>query len=276
MNYLIAVDMEGVHGVQGEPYHGQEPYFAIGKDTREYFKAVVSATEEVNTAAKALFDSGAESVYLWDNHGGRDNLFLELVDSRVKKVDPPKEMKTRLNFLREINVSGIVFIGYHSREGSLNGVLSHTYNGIAYQYVKVDGKTVGELEFDSTIAATYGVPALFAASDDVCIGQVKEYDPRVVTVITKIGKGRTLAEYRPAEVVLSEIYEGVLRAAGNVNKPLPVTFPKELEVRYSRTETAAYFYEMRKEIFGDRLCYGEDAHILKTTANNVDEMRLLL
>ena len=268
-DFLIAVDMEGVHGVVGEPNKG------LMVDLVDYKKAVVAATGEVNAVAKGLFEAGAGKVYLWDNHGGLDNLFMELIDSRVKKVDPPKEMKSRLGFLKDINVSGIVYIGYHSREGSLNGILAHTYNSSAIQYVKVDGKPVGELEFDSMIASFYGVPAIFAASDDVCIGQVKEYDQRITTVITKIGKGRNAAEFRPAEVVLSEIYEGVKKAAKNLYAPITEKYPKKIEIRYTRTERAAYAISEKKDIFGNRMRYGEDAHIVETEVHSVDELRLV-
>ncbi len=269
-NYLIAVDMEGVHGVVGEAYKG------LLSELAEYKKAVVSATGEVNAAARALFDSGAENVYLWDNHGGKDNLYMELIDSRVKKVDPPKEMITRLDFLKDINVKGIIFIGYHSREGSINGVLAHTYSSVNIQYVKINGKPVGEIDVDSTIASFFGVPALFVASDDVCVNQAKEYDGRIETVITKIGTGRNSAIFRPTEVVLSEIYDGVKKAAKFDYKPVKHEFPMEIEVRHTRVESAAWILEEKKKELGDRIAFGDDAHILKATVNDLHEFRLVV
>ena len=57
--YLIAVDMEGVHDVMGEPYNvSVRP---IGVDTKQYATAVASATKEVNVAINALFESGADA-----------------------------------------------------------------------------------------------------------------------------------------------------------------------------------------------------------------------
>ena len=60
MKYLIAVDLEGAHGVVGEPYIGLKPGMA------EYDLAVRNVTEEVNAAIDALFDSGADEVFVWD------------------------------------------------------------------------------------------------------------------------------------------------------------------------------------------------------------------
>ncbi|MBO4594623.1 MAG: M55 family metallopeptidase [Clostridia bacterium] len=269
-NYLIAVDLEGVHGVVGEANKG------LTEDTDEYKKAVVSATSEVNTVAKSLFDNGAGKVYIWDNHNGGDNLFTELIDSRVESVYPIKEMKTRLNFLADINVNGIIYIGYHAREGSINGVLAHTYNSSAIQYIKVNGKPVGEIDVDSTIASFFGVPAIFVASDDVCVAQAKEYDERIETVITKFGTGRNSANFRRTEIVLSEIYDGVKKAMTFDFKPVRYEFPMEIEVRYTRMESAYRKLEEQTPKFADRISFAGDAHTIKATVNDLDEYRLIV
>ncbi len=272
MNFVIALDMEGVHGVVGEPYKG------LSSDSDEYKKAVISATCEVNEAVKALFDAGAEKVYIWDNHGAKDNIFTDLIDSRAEKIIlPVKTGETRLDFLKDIKPqAAIIYLGYHAREGSFNGVLCHTFNSVAYQYIKFDGKPVGELDIDAEIASTLKVPSVFAASDDVCISQVKAYDERITTVVTKYGKGRNAADFRPVQDVLKDIYDGVKYAASNVFAPKNATFPKEVEIRYTRIELAAHIYETLNGVFGKRICYGDDSHILKFTVNDVDELRKIL
>lgn len=67
MKYIIAVDLEGAHGIVGEPYKG------LLVDIADYKKAVENVTKEVNMAIKALYDSGATEVDVWDNHGNLDN-----------------------------------------------------------------------------------------------------------------------------------------------------------------------------------------------------------
>ena len=71
---LIALDLEGVNNVVGEPYSG------LSKSTEQYEIAQKQAVLEVNAAADALFAAGAESVTLWDNHGGGDNISEEWID----------------------------------------------------------------------------------------------------------------------------------------------------------------------------------------------------
>ena len=49
---LIALDLEGVNNVAGEPY------MALSKQTEQWFVAREQAIVEVNAAAEALFDAG--------------------------------------------------------------------------------------------------------------------------------------------------------------------------------------------------------------------------
>jgi len=270
--YLIAVDMEGVHDVMGEPYNvSVRP---IGVDTKQYATAVASATKEVNVAINALFESGAEKVFVWDNHAGGGNLDFSKIDARAQQLIPDNT-KLRMTFLSEYNFAGIVFIGYHSRAGSINGVLAHTYNGIDIQYMKINGKFVGEFNIDSYIAGEYAVPPIFAASDDVCIGQVLEHSPDTVTSLTKIGKGRRKAVFFDESEVLSAIDKGVREAVSKKIAPTKLTFPCEYEIRYSSMDTAEWILESRIEQVPS-LRYGEDAHTLRATFQGIDELRYFL
>lgn len=270
MEYLIALDMEGVHGVMGEP--ANVSLFAIGVGTGQYEVAKASAVQEVNAAVKALFDGGATRVLVWDNHGGRDNIDFSLVDSRAEKLVIDRS-KGRMTFLSDYNFAGIVFLGYHSKAGSVNGTMAHTYNGRDIQYIKLNGKQVGEFDIDCYIAGEYGVPPIFAASDDVCVGQVREHSPSTVTTLTKIGKGRRKAEFLDEAIVLQQIEEGVGKA---MKKEIPftkLTFPCEFEIRYSTMELAEWYMEILPEKLRG-LHYGEDGHTLQVTLQSMDDLRV--
>ena len=269
MKYIIAVDLEGAHGVVGEPYKG------LVVDIPDYKKAVENVTKEVNAAIKALYDSGATEVDVWDNHGNLDNLDFSKVDARAKKIKPKSNGLGRLDFLAEKEYQGMLFIGYHSREGTRKGVLAHTYSSNDIQYYKLNGKAIGEFDFDSILAAAFGVPTIFLSSDDVCVKQFQETHLQAVTAITKIGKGRNQAEFLPVSEVLEDIYNGVCEAVKKeitVEKP---TFPYVIEVRYTRMEYAESVYEkLRAE--GLLVEYGEDAHVLTATIGNINELRMFL
>ena len=266
---LIAVDLEGVHGVVGEPYKG------LLREIPDYAKSVENATKEVNAVVAALADCGVEDIWVWDNHGGKPNLDFSKIDSRAKNANPSPKGITRLDFIKELNIKKIFYIGYHSREGSLNGVLAHTYSSVDNQYIKVNGKQIGEIEFDSWLAAEFGADSVFVASDDVCVGQVCDYDENIVTAITKIGTGRNSAIFKEADVVLREIYEGVSLAYGKEIQTKKLVFPCDVEIRFTRMEFAAEKYESMKKLLPS-IAYGEDAHTLCSKVKNVDELRVFL
>lgn len=268
MEYLIAVDLEGVHGVVGEPMQG------LGKVScaEEWSKAVESATVEINAAVRALYDSGATKVYVWDNHAGGGNLDPAKLDPRAPILENGNQ-RPRMSFLKDYNFAGVLFIGYHAKDGT-PGVLAHTYSSVQYQYMKVNGKQLGEFDFDACIAGSYGVPAIFAASDDVCLAQIKERNPETVTVLTKYAKGRNEAVFRDRADVEKDIYEGVKRAV-KANVPIvTMDFPCDYEVRCTRMETAAWLKV--DKLAGLDVTYGEDIHILKKTLKDIDELRRFL
>ena len=130
MKYLILIDMEGIHGVVGEPMQG------LNGSPEEYEIATKNGVLEVNAAVKALYDSGATEVLIWDNHAGKTNLDFSKVDPRAKQLHVDYS-KPRIQFMENYKFDGAVFLGYHAKEGT-NGVLAHTYHSVENQYLKVN------------------------------------------------------------------------------------------------------------------------------------------
>ena len=252
MEYLVAVDLEGIGGVVGD-----ENQSLTG--SADFELAKVNAVKEVNAAVRALFDNGATRVAVWDNHGGGGNLDFSKVDPRVEQINW-RAFPYRLDFASAYNFRGIIYLGYHAREGTFGGVLAHTYSSVAIQYVKINGAPVGELDIDTYIAATHGIAPLFMASDDVCVAQFKKTSPDTVCVTTKYGKGRNEAVFRDEDTVLQEIYDGVAKSVKADIKPVSISVPFKMEVRYSRAEMAKKMYERALETDAISAEYGEDTH----------------
>lgn len=269
MEFLIACDLEGIHGVVGEPYQTLT-------DSHDYAAAVEGAVLEINTAAKALFDHGATKVLVWDNHGKGMNIDFDKLDSRVIRVDG-KKYPRRGDFVRDHQVSGVVFLGYHAKEGSPNGVLAHTYNSKSLQYVKLNGKSVGELYVDSRIWAALGIKSIFHAGCHVSVAEMQDVCPEAVTVITKYGEGRNRATLREREAVLQDIYNGVTEALHHLDEPITCDFPENahLEVRYTRAERAEEVFQ-RAERNGIPVQYGEDTHVLHFEVEQPNQIIMLL
>ena len=79
---LLLCDLEGVNRVVGVPYEG------LHRDTEQWEIARRQAALELNAAADALYEAGAEEVALWDNHGGGGNIELTDLDERIRVVRP--------------------------------------------------------------------------------------------------------------------------------------------------------------------------------------------
>ncbi len=270
--YLIAVDMEGVHGVSGLSYE-ESPVYGIPRTSDEYKRAVAAATKEVNVVVDELFACGADRVVVWDNHGGGGNLDFSLIDSRAEQYIPDNT-KPRMEFMSRFSFDGVLYIGYHSRAGSLRGVMSHTYNSQAIQYYRLDGKQVGEFDVDSIIAASYGVPSVFLASDDVCVEQVLSRSPETETVVTKMGLSRRKANFLDENEVLANIRASVKRAVAKDIQPIKLSFPCEIEVRYTKQEVAENNYQRLSAQIP--VAWGEDAHTIRATLRSIDDLQLFL
>jgi len=241
MNFAIACDLEGIAGVVGFPKEG------LGTKSKQYQFAIKQAVREVNAAARALFDSGADKVYVWDNHNGSLNLdYLEL-DRRVDIV-AGVGAKHRWPGLYDKDITGVLLIGYHPKADTYAGILSHTCSSVTYQYVKLNGKTVGEIEIDSASSGRLlKAPLIFVASDDKAVAQTKEALPWANTVVTKEAIGRNLAILKHPLRVVDEIYDEVKKAVSELGsmKLFDISDPVEVEIRFLRLEDAESAFKSR-------------------------------
>ena len=268
--YLIAVDIEGIHGVVGEPYK-------TATDAFDYEIALHNAAKEANAIAAALFDSGAEVVSVWPNHGSPRNIDVEALDPRVELIPKNVErLPRRYYFALDRHYDGVFLIGYHAKEGTLGGVLAHTYSSVQVQYYKLNGVEYGEVELDTFVAGTaHGFSTVLVGSDDKCCAQIKDTLKNVQTVVTKYGKSRNTADLIDSETVLADFYAKTLEAIKNVPAPLTLTFPCHFEARYTRMEDAERKKAMYTEM-GVEVSYGRDAHTLEMNLKKIEELEYIL
>lgn len=229
--YYVSVDLEGVACVAGTYGKG------LAAGTSNYNFACQQGTREANAAAKALFDEGAQEVYVWDCHGTGINLDYDKLDKRCRIVMGAGSRK-RFPGIDE-SFGGIVFIGYHAFDVP-DATLAHVYSSSTFQHQKINGKFVGEMQIDAAIAGKYGVPPIFAASDNICVLQAKESFKNIVTVETKKAIAWNSCISKHPVLCCEEIYAGVKKAVKNSENMLPYTIPEpfEYEVRYKRIEYA--------------------------------------
>jgi D-amino peptidase len=221
MKFMIAVDCDGPACVVGEPGRALS-------NSRDMVFAREQATRETDAAARALLDSGAKKVVVWDNHGVGSNLVFD-------RLDPRCEVLLGAGFDRRFPMldstyTGVLMIGYHAMEGTKDAVLAHTYSPDAYRAIRVNGQTVGEMALDAAVAGELGVPLIFVASDDKGCKEALDYMPWIESVATKTSYGRNCALSKHPQVAETEIYHYVLRAVGRIGEMKPFTFPSPLQV----------------------------------------------
>ena len=265
---LLALDLEGVNFVVGEPYLG------LSKGTDQWKVAVAQAVKEINAAADALYAAGAEKVELWDNHGGGNNIAADDLDSRITLLSP--DLKQPRQYFAEGQYDCICFFGYHAMEGTLGGVLAHTMNSKLNQYYKLNGRYVGEVDMDAQIALSHNMASCFFAGGDIACAQAERAVPGIVTVVTKKELSRNEAEFRDNDELLAEIREKIVEAVQGDARPAAWEYPVQVEKSFKRMEDAA-IYLKRVRTLGLTADYpadeilGHDAHSVVSAVNNIGE-----
>lgn len=231
MKFVIAVDCEGPACVVGAPSG------SLNDAPAQYEFARRQATAEATAAARGLFAAGATQVIVWDNHGGGVNLVYEELDERCDIFHGVHAL--RLAMLDQ-TFAGLLFIGYHARDNTLAAPIAHTFSSATYQWIKINGREIGEIAVDAAVAGAHGVPAIFLASDDKAVAEAQEFFPGITTVTTKVGYSWNAALSKHPRRVLKEIETAAQQAVANrANvKPFAFTSPLEVEIRHKRIDTA--------------------------------------
>lgn len=258
MRFFVAVDAEGlacVFGERGKSLNG-------GRDL-EFAKQ--EATREASAVARGLFTAGADEVVIWDNHNGSLNLRYDAIDERCLILGGVGDER-RMSIIGE-GYDGVVFLGYHAMEGTVDGILAHSYSSVTYQYMKVNGREVGEMAIDGAIAGAAGVPVIMVGSDRAGCAEAERFFAWAHLVETKRGVGRNMALSKSPARVQAELEETAARAAAALGEMKPFTFdtPITYELRYQRADAA----EAKSR--GDRRFRRLDAFTVVAEGTSIDE-----
>jgi len=209
MKILIATDMEGITGVtnwdQVTPGHA------------EYARFRKLMTDDVNAAARGAFDAGADEVLVADGHWAGSNILLEELDSRVRLNSGSPSPLSMIQGLDQ-SVDGVLFVGYHARQGSQKAVLDHTWSSLCVANLWLNDVIAGEYTLNAAIAGHYHVPVLMISGDQTASAQAVEQLGPLETAVVKQATGRFAAECLPPGITQELIRETAKRAVGRVMK----------------------------------------------------------
>jgi len=224
--YMIRCDMEGVGGIvhesQASP-HGAE--YAQG---RAWFMAELVALVE------GLREGGADEVVVYDEHYYGRNIDLAQLPKGARAICGKPPYRSDWAGGLDASFAGLVLHGFHSKFGTRNGLLNHTYEPDIADLL-LNGVSVGEIGMESAIAGDFSVPTVLIVADSAGVAEAASLLPGIVGVAVKesVSVGGAVC-YPQAETL------GRIRVAAQsvVRRPPPVkpyaTGPSvSLQVRFN-------------------------------------------
>jgi D-amino peptidase len=234
MKILIAVDMEGITGVttweQVTPGH------------EEYTRFRRLMTQDVNAAIRGAFEAGAEEVLVADGHWNGSNILIEELDTRAKLNTGSPSPFSMMQGIDE-SVDGVMFVGYHARNGSTNAVLDHTWSSKTVANIWLNDILTGEYGLNASLAGHFGVPVIMVSGDQTACAQVNELLGDMEAAVVKRATGRFAAECLTPQSAQELIFMCAARAVarlaeGDVPDPFVLDSPVRVTVEFFSSDMA--------------------------------------
>lgn len=216
MKVYISVDMEGVGGAVSDADVGVE-----SDPDNQIFRRIL--TDEVNAAIEGALQAGATDIVVEEHHGARGfrNVLLDQLHLKAKLIRGWPRPGGGISGL-DSSFRAVMFIGYHAREGTPRAVLSHTFLSGEVADFRINGRSIGEGEFNAIVAGALGVPVVLVSGDDVVVEQMRSFLGDVEGVAVKQALSRTSALVTPPAISAALIKAGAERALRRLSQFRPV------------------------------------------------------
>lgn len=234
MKILIATDMEGITGVttwdQVTPGHA------------EYARFRKLMTQDVNAAIRGAFDAGAQEVIVADGHWNGSNILIEELDPRARlNTGSPSPFSMMQGIVESID--GVMFVGYHARNGSPHAILDHTWSSRTVANVWLNDILTGEYGLNAAVAGHFGAPVIMVSGDQTACAQVTELLGDMETAVVKQAASRFAAECLAPDVTREIICLSAERAVerlaqGDVPEPFVLETPITVTVEFFTSDMA--------------------------------------
>ncbi|MCG3260043.1 MAG: M55 family metallopeptidase [Candidatus Heimdallarchaeota archaeon] len=231
MKAFIFVDLEGM------------PYVVIlGQLNIKgslYEEARKIATEITLIVAEELHKNGFEKIIIADSHGPMVNLLIDDLPEYVEIVRGSLRPTSMVAGSEGCDVA--LFLGYHSKFGTVNSTFDHTYSGGSVHKLEINGVEVSEYLLNSYTVGDLGIPTIFMAGDKQLIeDDVKTLTPWVESVALKESISRLSAKSPSMKVIEKDLRSTVNKAVINMNenkvKPLVTTKPIKVKLTLRDTQ----------------------------------------
>jgi D-amino peptidase len=234
MKILIATDMEGITGVT--------TWDQVTSEHAEYARFRKLMTQDVNAAIRGAFEAGADEVIVADGHANGSNILMEELDPRARLNSGSPSPFSMMQGIDE-SVDGVMFIGYHARNGSPNAILDHTWSRKTVANVWINDLLTGEFGLNGAVAGHFGAPVIMVSGDQTACAQVVETLGDMETAVVKHATGRFAAECLPPQAAQELIFMAAARAVtrledGDAPDPFVVDVPVRVTVEFFTSDMA--------------------------------------
>ncbi|MCA8939410.1 MAG: M55 family metallopeptidase, partial [Planctomycetes bacterium] len=239
MRIFISADMEGATGI----VHGDQ----LMPSGKTYVDGKKLLTGDINAAIEGALSEAPDAEFvICDGHGIMRNIFLEDLHERASLVIGPATFENKpLCQSQGIDESFDLafFLGYHSRAGTPNGLLSHTWVGSTITNFRINGEIAGETAINGAVVGAFGVPVGLVVGASELGPEAEESLPgEFVFVATKQTLGFNAAICMTPKRTKKLISDGAAEAvrrfrAGRLQVKSP-SIPVTMEVETHRREMA--------------------------------------
>ncbi len=228
---FISADIEGVAGVVTN--------LQTLDTARQYHEGRELMTEEVNAAIAGAFEGGATEVVVCDSHAAMQNILPARLDERAVLVRGAMRDSLQMEGMDD-SFHAAFITGTHSRAGTADAVLDHTWNGAVIYNLRINDQTMNEAELNALVAGRFGVPVTLVTGDESTIAQTRRSLPKAVMVSVKTARGRGVAaSLHPKEACrrIRHAAAEAVRMRGQI-PPFSLPAPLVMEIDYNRTDMA--------------------------------------
>lgn len=237
MKVFVMTDLEGVAGVVSF----ETQTYPTGK----YYEASKRLlTAEVNAAVDAMVEQGVDDILIVDGHGPGGIYYPDLHEAaKLLHGRPHGTRDVTEPIVAEYDV--LMMIGQHAMAGGAAGNLNHSQSSLTIEYIKLNGRPIGEIGQVALYSGALGQPLVFLSGDEAACREAEELAPGVTTAAVKVGTGRNAAVSVSMAESHRRIREGVTVALRKqAAEPVPPVVwepPFVLEKRFFHTDVADRF-----------------------------------
>ncbi|MCA8936849.1 MAG: M55 family metallopeptidase [Planctomycetes bacterium] len=239
MKIFISADMEGVTGI----VHGDQ----LMPSGKTYERGRKLMTADINAAITGALREAPEAEFVvCDGHAVMRNIILEELHEAAQLVIGPAHPNNKPLCQSQgcdESFDLAFFTGYHSRAGTPNGLLSHTWVGSTISNFRINGDLVGETAINAAVVGHWDIPVGLVSGANELEPEAQATIPEgFVFAGTKKTYGFSAALCLPPAKTQKLLNEGAAEAVRRFKegklKPYKPTQPVTFEVEVHRREMA--------------------------------------